>query len=321
MSRIGRLPIPVPAGVDVTIEGSHGDGQGTRRASLSPHRGRAHQRSPRKTARLVVTRPDDERDARVPARPDPHAGQQHGRRRDPGLHQVHGDRRRRLPRRRQGHGPRVRPRLLAPGAGAGPARASASWSSPRSSSGSRASTSSRSARSPPTSASCASPTRTRARACGTPARSSGARSERQVSDMASSVSQARRTARARRHFRLRKKVTGTADPAAAGRHPVRPAHRGAAGRRHRRPHAGVRVHAGGGPAGRRRRQDRQGPQGRRAGRPARGRAAASPRSSSTAAATPTTAGSRPSPTAPAAPGWSSDDVNSTCIRSMIERDI
>ena len=91
---------------------------------------------------------------------------------------------------------------------------------PRPGSRSRASTSRRSAKWPPTSASCASLTRTRARACATRVRSSVARPERRVSSMAASsivkrarrsagVSASRRTGKARRHFRLRKKVVGT----------------------------------------------------------------------------------------------------------------
>ena len=96
----------------------------------------------------------------------------------------------------------------------------------------RASTSSRSARSPRTSASSASPTRTRARACGTPASRSGARSERRVSrrwrsrsSAAAAMRQDTDAARQRRHLRVRKKVAGTAAAPAPRGHPVLPAHR------------------------------------------------------------------------------------------------
>ena len=81
----------------------------------------------------------------------------------------------------QGLGPRVRARLQPPGRRPGAGGHQLRGRVPDPFSASRASTSSRSARSPRTSASSASPTRTRARACATPARSSGARSERLVS--------------------------------------------------------------------------------------------------------------------------------------------
>ncbi|HYN72022.1 MAG TPA: 50S ribosomal protein L6 [Nakamurella sp.] len=63
MSRIGRLPIPVPAGVDVSIDGSLVTVKGPKGAlthtlvepiSIS-----------RQDGELVVTRPDDERDSRA----------------------------------------------------------------------------------------------------------------------------------------------------------------------------------------------------------------------------------------------------------------
>ena len=117
MSRIGRLPIPVPAGVDVTIDGPKVTVKGPR--VRVPRRGRTdHGRQGLRRA----GRHPAERRARfaLAARADPHAGQQHGRGRHPGLHQVDGDRRRRLPRRGQGIGSRVRARVLAPGAGEAP---------------------------------------------------------------------------------------------------------------------------------------------------------------------------------------------------------
>ena len=56
MSRIGRLPIPVPSGVDVTIDGRHGDRQGPQgSAQRTPSRRRSRSRSEDGT--LLVTPP------------------------------------------------------------------------------------------------------------------------------------------------------------------------------------------------------------------------------------------------------------------------
>ena len=77
MSRIGKLPIAVPSGVDVTVDGQHGHRQGPQghpahtvaapitvgRADDGAHRGRA---VPTTSARAVA------------ARPDPHPDRQHG---------------------------------------------------------------------------------------------------------------------------------------------------------------------------------------------------------------------------------------------------
>ena len=62
MSRIGRLPIPVPAGVDVTIEGPQVTVKGPK-GSLS-HVGVEPITVTKDNGELVVTRPNDERDAR-----------------------------------------------------------------------------------------------------------------------------------------------------------------------------------------------------------------------------------------------------------------
>ena len=98
MSRIGRLPITVPSGVDVTIDGRHGHGQGpqghARRASCTRTCA-----SPARTIDLRRHAPDRGEDAQAAPRPDPDARQQHGRRRDRRLSQGPRDHRRRLPRR------------------------------------------------------------------------------------------------------------------------------------------------------------------------------------------------------------------------------
>ena len=62
MSRIGRLPIPVPAGVDVTIEGPQVTVKGPK-GSLS-HVVVEPITVTKDNGELVVTRPNDERDAR-----------------------------------------------------------------------------------------------------------------------------------------------------------------------------------------------------------------------------------------------------------------
>ena len=125
--------------------------------------------------------------------------------------------------------------------------------------------------------------------------------------MAANVSQVRRTARTRRHFRLRKKVAGSA---ARPRLVVTRSAR----------HIGVQLvddsvgrtlasastleadlrAADGDKTAKARKV------GELVGRAGRGGSASSPWSS-TAVATPTTAASRRWPTAPAAPDWSSDD--------------
>ena len=64
MSRIGKLPVPVPSGVDVTIDGHDGHGQGPQGhpdATPSPPRSRSRRVT---TASSTVTRPDDERESR-----------------------------------------------------------------------------------------------------------------------------------------------------------------------------------------------------------------------------------------------------------------
>ena len=63
MSRIGRLPIPVPTGVDVTINGSQVTVKGPK-GSLT-HTVVEPISVAQEAAELVVTRPDDERDSRA----------------------------------------------------------------------------------------------------------------------------------------------------------------------------------------------------------------------------------------------------------------
>jgi large subunit ribosomal protein L6 len=63
MSRIGKMPIPVPSGVDVTIDGSH--------ITVKGPKGTLEHDAPetitvsREGDELVVTRPDDERENRA----------------------------------------------------------------------------------------------------------------------------------------------------------------------------------------------------------------------------------------------------------------
>ena len=79
MSRIGKKPITVPSGVDVTISGSH--------IAVKGPKGQLEMDAPeditvaREGDDIVVTRPDDERAHRALARPHALAGEQHGARR------------------------------------------------------------------------------------------------------------------------------------------------------------------------------------------------------------------------------------------------
>jgi len=63
MSRIGRLPIPVPAGVDVSIDGSLVTVKGPKGALT--HTVVEPISISREDGELLVTRPDDERDSRA----------------------------------------------------------------------------------------------------------------------------------------------------------------------------------------------------------------------------------------------------------------
>src|SRR5687768_14396729 len=63
MSRIGRLPIPVPTGVDVTIDGSQVTVNGPK--GTLTHSVVSPISVARQDGELIVTRPDDERDSRA----------------------------------------------------------------------------------------------------------------------------------------------------------------------------------------------------------------------------------------------------------------
>ena len=139
--------------------------------------------------------------------------------------------------------------------------------------------------------------------------------------MATSVSHARRTARARRHFRLRKKVTGTATRprlvvTRSARHIAVQLVDDSVGR--------TLTSASTLEADLRAADGDKSAKARKVGELVGRRAVelGVTRWSSTAAAMPITAGSPRSPMAPAAPGWSSDEQVCTQHRlSMIERDI
>ena len=175
MSRIGKAPITVPSGVDVTIDGRNVTVKGPK-GDARPRPSPAPSPSARTATRSLVERPDDERENRS----------LHGLTRTlvnnmvvgvtDGFTQGARDRRRRLPRRGAGSvDAAARPRLQPPRRGRTPPTASRSRCPAPPGSWSRASTRRRSARWPPTSARSASPSPTRARACGTPASRSSAR--------------------------------------------------------------------------------------------------------------------------------------------------
>ena len=113
MSRIGKLPIPVPSGVEVTISGQDVTVKGPK-GTLS-HTVVEPITIEQSDGQPLVKRPNDERDAKARARPDPHPGRQHGRRRHRGLLEDARDRRHRLPRAGQGQRPGVRARVQPPG--------------------------------------------------------------------------------------------------------------------------------------------------------------------------------------------------------------
>ena len=63
MSRIGKVPVPVPAGVDVTIDGADVTVKGPK--GTLAHTVPAPIQVRQEDAAIVVTRPDDERDSRA----------------------------------------------------------------------------------------------------------------------------------------------------------------------------------------------------------------------------------------------------------------
>ena len=72
MSRIGRSPIPVPSGVEVTISGDH--------VAVKGPRGTLERDLPepitvrQDDGQLLVERPDDERRSRALRKPEPYKG-------------------------------------------------------------------------------------------------------------------------------------------------------------------------------------------------------------------------------------------------------
>ena len=167
MSRIGSMPIPVPAGVDVDIDGSAGDCEGPE-GHLSPTPSSNRSTVTRGGRQLCASRGQTTSGA---------TGHCHGLTRTlvanmvtgvtDGYREDPGDPGRRLPRPSKGSDTGVLARLTAIRSVSRHRRASPSRSRRPPGSASRASTSRWSARSPRTSASSASPTRTRARACAT----------------------------------------------------------------------------------------------------------------------------------------------------------
>ena len=192
MSRIGRKPIPVPAGVDVTIDGPDGTGQGPQ-GRAQPHRGRAdHGRARRRRRAATSSRPNDERRAK----------ELHGLSRTLVANMVVGvTEGYRKSLEINGTGYRVAQKgtdlefalgfshpVVVPAPDGHHLHGRAADAVPRQ----LASTSSRSARSPRTSARSARRSRTRARASSTRARSFGVRPERRVRSERDAAQAARR---------------------------------------------------------------------------------------------------------------------------------
>ena len=220
MSRIGRLPIAVPAGVDVVDRRPERHGQGAQGQPLP----RAPSRDRRRPRRRLDRRhaPVGGEDAQAAPRPDPDPRQQHGRRRDRRLPQAARDHRRRLScRARRAQAP-AQPGLQPPDRDRPAGGHQLRGREPRRSWPSSASTRSSSARSPHASARPASPSRTRARASATPASRSAARPARPARSAARSNPPrrprnhrmtaliSRGAARQKRHARLRLRVAGDA---------------------------------------------------------------------------------------------------------------
>ena len=114
MSRIGKQPVPVPTGVDVTIDGQNVSVKGPK-GTLGLTVAEPIEVARNDDGAIVITRPDDERQNRS----------LHGLSRTlvsnlvtgvtRGLHHQDGDLRRRLPRAAQGFQPGVRTGLQPPG--------------------------------------------------------------------------------------------------------------------------------------------------------------------------------------------------------------
>ena len=84
MSRIGKLPIPVPAGVTVTVDEDNLVTVKGPKGTLSQKVNRDIKVS-QENGEIIVSRPSDSKPPQVHARPVPRADQQHGGRRDQGL--------------------------------------------------------------------------------------------------------------------------------------------------------------------------------------------------------------------------------------------
>ena len=217
MSRIGRLPIAVPSGVEVTIEGRRltvKGPKGTLTRDLHPD-----MTVSREDGQLVVTRPTEQKTHK----------QLHGLTRTLVNNMVVGVTdgyrkgleitRRRLPRLEGRREAPAEPGLQPPDRDRPARRASASRSRTRPASRSSASTRSSSARSRPASGRRASPSPTRARASATPASRSAARPARPARSAARSnpsegtneMTQvaSRGAARRKRHDRIRLRLEGT----------------------------------------------------------------------------------------------------------------
>ena len=193
MSRIGKLPVAIPAGVTVTVDGNTVKVKGPK-GELSHKlpggitvdaRGRHAERQ----ARVGRDEPQ------VAARPHALADREHGRGRDEGLSEAARDHGRRLQGRSAAVRAAARARLLAhdrvQGAGRHQAHRAAADADPRSTARTRRSL----VRSPRRSAVSVRPSRTRARAFDTPAKSFAARPvRREASNHASDSEDARAAA-------------------------------------------------------------------------------------------------------------------------------
>ena len=194
MSRIGKLPVPVPKNVTATLDGQTIKVKGPTRRARAPAASLDRASSWRTASCSSRARPTQR--AQGAARTHAFADREHGRRRDEGLPEEARDHRRRLQGReaaRTGCSSRSASRTRSN------TRRRRGSSSPRRSrrrSSSRARTRRWSARSPPSFAACVRPSRTRARASSTPAKYSpqGRQGGRQVNESDSQAEDARRAA-------------------------------------------------------------------------------------------------------------------------------
>ena len=180
MSRIGKQPVVVPSGVDVTIDGQNVSVKGPK-GTLELAVAEPITVSRNDDGAIVVARPDDER----------HNRSLHGLSRTLVANLVTGVTEGYTTKMEifgvgyrvaaQGQHPRVLARLQPSRGDRGPGRHHLRGGVAHQVLDHRVSTSRRSARSRRTSAACAAPTRTRARVCVTRVSRSAARSERQVS--------------------------------------------------------------------------------------------------------------------------------------------